>query len=55
MIRLLVLAILVVLVWLGLLKLIDASRRGRIDWTGVATFVAFIVMAFWLRHITGIG
>jgi hypothetical protein len=55
MIRLLAVAMLAVFAWFVLLKLIEATRRARIDWTGVATFIAFVVMAFWLRHVTGMG
>jgi hypothetical protein len=55
MIRLVAFALLAVFAWLILLKLIEATRRARIDWTGVAAFVGFVVMAFWLRHVTGIG
>jgi hypothetical protein len=55
MIRLLAFAMLAAFAWFVLLKLIEATRRAGIDWTGVATFIAFIVMAFWLRHVTGMG
>jgi hypothetical protein len=55
MIRLLALAMLAVFVWFVLMKFIDAARRANIDWTGVAAFAGFVVMAFWLRHVTGIG
>jgi len=55
MIRLLAFATLAVLAWFVLLKLVEVTRRAHVDWTGVATFVAFVVMAFWLRHVTGIG
>jgi hypothetical protein len=55
MIRLLALLILAVVAWFMLMKLIEATRRANIDWTGVAAFVGFIAMAFWLRHVTGMG
>lgn len=55
MIRLLAVLVVAVLVWFVAMKLIDVTRRANIDWTGVAAFVAFIVMAFWLRHVTGMG
>jgi hypothetical protein len=55
MIRLVAFALLAVFVWFVLLKLIEATRRASIDWTGVAAFIGFVVMAFWLRHVTGIG
>jgi hypothetical protein len=28
-------------------------KHARIDWTGVAFAVGFVVLAFWLRHVTG--
>ena len=36
----------------------EMARRlkdARIDWTGVAFAVGFVVLAFWLRHVTGMG
>jgi hypothetical protein len=36
----------------------EVARRmkdARIDWTGVAFAVGFVVLAFWLRHVTGMG
>lgn len=55
MIRLVIVALIAVFVWALLVKLVAASRRGAIDWTGVSAFVGFIVLAFWLRHVTGMG
>ena len=55
MIRLLAVLVLAALVWFVAMKLVEATRRAKIDWTGVAAFIAFIVMAFWLRHVTGMG
>lgn len=55
MIRLLALVVLAVFAWFVLMKIIKATRQGKIDWTGIAAFVGFIVMAFWLRHVTGMG
>ena len=31
------------------------SKARRIDWTGVAFIVGFVVLALWLRQETGIG
>ncbi|MDW6023859.1 hypothetical protein SAZ10_19100 [Mesorhizobium sp. BAC0120] len=28
-------------------------KQAKIDWTGVAFAVGFVVLAFWLRHLTG--
>jgi hypothetical protein len=55
MIRLVAVVLFAVFAWFVLLKLIEATRRASIDWTGVAAFVGFVAMAFWLRHVTGIG
>ena len=55
MIRFVVIAIVVVAVWALLVKLIKALKSANIDWTGVTTIVGFIALAFWLRHVTGMG
>ena len=55
MIRLVALALVAVFVWALLARLVAVLRRGDIDWTGVTAFVGFVVLAFWLRHVTGIG
>ncbi len=55
MIRLVVIALIVVVAWILLVKLIRQVKGASVDWTGVATIVGFIALAFWLRHITGMG
>jgi hypothetical protein len=40
-----------VLLW----KLIEYVRTRKWDWTGIAFAVGFVVLAFWLRSVTGIG
>ena len=55
MLRLVVIAALVVLAWLALVRIIRAVRAAKLDWTGIAFIVGFIVLAFYLRHITGMG
>ncbi|MCV3209657.1 hypothetical protein OHD62_17595 [Mesorhizobium sp. YC-39] len=55
MIRLIIILPLVVVAWLLLVKLIKDVKNANIDWTGVTTIVGFIALAFWLRHITGMG
>ena len=55
MIRLVAVALFAVFVWVFVVKFVAFVRRGGIDWTGVAAFVGFVVLAFWLRHVTGIG
>ncbi|BCH16965.1 MULTISPECIES: hypothetical protein [unclassified Mesorhizobium] len=55
MIRLVVIALIVVVAWFLLVKLIRQVKSANIDWTGIATIIGFIALAFWLRHITGMG
>ncbi|MBN9244551.1 MAG: hypothetical protein J0I98_17340 [Mesorhizobium sp.] len=55
MIRLVAVALLAVFVWALLARLVAFVRRRDIDWTGVTAFAGFVVLAFWLRHVTGIG
>lgn len=55
MIRFVIILPLIVVTWLLLLKVVSDLKKANIDWTGVATIVGFIVLAFWLRHITGMG
>ena len=55
MIRFVIILPIIVVTWLLLVKAISDLRKANIDWTGVATFVGFIVLAFWLRHVTGMG
>jgi len=52
----LVLIVLIVLVMLVLAaKLVRDVRKANVDWTGVATIIGFIVLAFYLRHVSGWG
>ncbi|GLS40676.1 hypothetical protein GCM10010869_62730 [Mesorhizobium tianshanense] len=55
MIRFVVIALIVVVAWILLVKLIKDVKNANVDWTGVATIIGFIALAFWLRHITGMG
>ncbi|RWM15386.1 MAG: hypothetical protein E5X53_16305 [Mesorhizobium sp.] len=55
MIRFVVIALVVVVAWILLVKLIRQVKSANIDWTGVTTIIGFIALAFWLRHITGMG
>jgi hypothetical protein len=55
MIRFVIILPLIVVTWLLLVKVVSDLNKADIDWTGVATFVGFIVLAFWLRHVTGMG
>jgi len=55
MIRLVIILPLVVIAWMLLVKLIGDVKKANVDWTGVTTIIGFIALAFWLRHITGMG
>ena len=55
MIRFVVIGVVVVLAWVLLLKLFREMKGRDIDWTGVAAFVGFVALAFYLHHATGIG
>lgn len=35
--------------------ILRSLRAARIDWTGVVFAVGFVALAFYLRHVTGIG
>jgi hypothetical protein len=55
MIRFVFLFLLLVLcVWV-VLQVVRAAKSGRVDWTGVTFMTGFVVLAFWLRHVTGLG
>ena len=55
MIRFVVIALIVLAVWLVLLNVLRLLRRQNIDWTGIATMIGFVALAFYLHHVTGIG
>ena len=55
MIRLVIILPIVVVAWLLLVRLIKDVKNANVDWTGVTTIVGFIALAFWLRHVTGMG
>lgn len=55
MIRVVVAAVLIVLLWLGLTAAIRILRRNTIDWSGVAFAIGFVMLALWLHHVTGAG
>lgn len=55
MIRLVIILPLVVIAWLLAVKLIKDVKSANVDWTGIAAILGFIAMAFWLRHVTGMG
>lgn len=55
MIRFVIIAAVVLLVWLAIVQVVRMVRAKRIDWTGVAFAIAFVVLAFYLRDATGFG
>ena len=55
MIRFLVIAALVVVFWVLLLQLYKQARSSNLDWTGIAFAAGFVALAFYLRHVTGLG
>jgi len=55
MIRLLAfVALALALGWVAI-QVARALRGARVDWTGVTFMLGFVVLAFWLRHVTGMG
>ncbi len=55
MIRLIAVAIGLVLLALLLIKLAREAGSLKLDWTGLTFACGFIAMAFYLRHVTGMG
>lgn len=55
MVRLLVVAVLVFILLIVGVRLFGWARRAPIDWTGVAAALGFVGLAFYLRHVTGMG
>lgn len=55
MIRIVFVALVVIVAWSALVKLVQALKAANVDWTGVTAAIAFVVLALWLRHVTGIG
>jgi hypothetical protein len=54
-IRFVIILPLVIVAWMLLVKLVRDVRNANVDWTGITTIIGFIALAFWLRHITGMG
>ncbi|HEV7252470.1 MAG TPA: hypothetical protein VGN97_05150 [Mesorhizobium sp.] len=55
MIRFVLLFGLLLLLILGARALYRFLRARDIDWTGVTAAIGFVTLAFWLRHVTGMG
>ena len=55
MIRFVIVTVMVIFVFLLLLKLFLQIKEERVDWTSINAIISFIVLAFYLRYVTGIG
>ncbi len=55
MLRLVVIGLIVLAVWVALVNLARLLKGAAVDWTGIAFMVGFVVLAFYLRHVTGMG
>jgi hypothetical protein len=55
MIRFVALFVLLLVAAFLVREMVRWLKEARIDWTGVAFAVGFVVLAFWLRHVTGMG
>jgi hypothetical protein len=55
MIRFVVIAIGLAILAVALLKLASELKKANIDWAGIAFACGFIILAFYLRHATGMG
>ncbi|WP_162839674.1 hypothetical protein [Mesorhizobium sp. 1M-11] len=55
MIRIVAVGLIVFAVWVLAVKLLRALKGADLDWTGISFAIGFIVLAFWLRHVTGMG
>ncbi len=55
MIRLIAVAIGLVLLALIVIRLVREAGTLKLDWTGLTFACGFVAMAFYLRHVTGMG
>ncbi len=55
MLRIVLIAIIVCVAWVVILKLMRDIRAARLDWRGWTFIAGFVALAFYLRHVTGIG
>ena len=55
MIRFVIILPIILVVWMLLVKIISDVKKANVDWTGVTTIIGLIALAFWLRHVTGMG
>ena len=55
MLRLVAILVGLLLIALLVVMLLKAARNETIDWKTIGFVCAFVALAFWLRHVTGIG
>ncbi|MET0599829.1 MAG: hypothetical protein ABWZ57_18395 [Mesorhizobium sp.] len=55
MVRFVLIALLVLLGWLVLARLVRMLKAAELDWNGLAFAAGFVALAFVLRHVTGMG
>jgi hypothetical protein len=55
MIRVLIAAFLIVLIVLVAVQVLREARKSKVDWTGLGFIGVFVLAAFWLRDLTGLG
>jgi len=55
MIRILLMLLLLAALFFVAIQIARAARRADLDWTGITFMIGFVAMAFYLRHVTGMG
>ena len=55
MIRFVVIFALVALGIFAAWRIVGMARNRQLDWTGIGLAVLFVILAFWLSDLTGIG
>lgn len=55
MIRFVIVGMVAIAAWMLCVKFYRFLKGRRIDWTGIAAIIGFVVLAFYLRHVTGMG
>lgn len=55
MLRFVIVALIVLAAWALALNTVRVVRGMRVDWTGVAFMAGFVALAFYLRHVSGMG
>ena len=55
MIRFVFIAALILVSWLVLGAVWRRLKAADLDWNGIAFAVGFVALAFYLRHVTGMG